>query len=109
MKDSRPSRSSPPGPRGWPWVGCVDALLRDPMAFFTTIARRYGGITHIPLKGGRSVYLVSEPSLIKELLWRCERRATQPAFKLTEIDRHLGWMTAAIENFLDRWTPMAWR
>ena len=138
MKDSPLSRSGPPKPRGLPWIGCLNALLRDPMAFFAPIARRYGGIAHIPLKGGLSVYLVSEPSLIKELLvdnreayqknirhgamqrligdglllsegetWRRERRATQPAFRLAEIDHQLGWMTAAIENFLDRWAPRA--
>lgn len=139
MKDSPPSRSRlpMPGPRGLPWIGCLNALLRDPLAFYTAIARRYAGIAHIPLKGARSVYLVSEPSLIKELLvdnrgayqrniryeamqrllgeglvlsegetWRRERRATQPAFRLAEIDRQLSWMTAAIENFLDRWAPV---
>jgi cytochrome P450 len=63
-----PTPRTPPGPRGLPWLGCTAGLLADPMKFWTRIARRFGGIASIPLKGGRRMLFVSEPRLIKELL-----------------------------------------
>jgi cytochrome P450 len=63
-----PTPRTPPGPRGLPWLGCTAGLLADPMKFWTRIARRFGGIVSIPLKGGRRMLFVSEPRLIKELL-----------------------------------------
>jgi cytochrome P450 len=58
----------PPGPRGWPYVGCLNALLRDPMKFWSSIANRYGGIARVPLMKGHVAYLVSDPDLLYELL-----------------------------------------
>jgi cytochrome P450 len=58
----------PPGPRGWPYVGCLNGLLRDPMKFWSDIANRYGGIARVPLMNGCTVYLVSDPGLLYELL-----------------------------------------
>jgi cytochrome P450 len=57
-----------PAPRGLPYFGCVGALRRNPMEFFRRVAVRFGGIARVPLQAGRSLYLVSEPKLIKELL-----------------------------------------
>jgi cytochrome P450 len=58
----------PPGPRGWPYVGCLNGLLRNPMEFWSAIANRYGGIARVPLMKGHVAYLVSEPALLYELL-----------------------------------------
>lgn len=63
-----PTAASPPGPVGLPFIGCLNGLLRNPMKFWLRIATRYGGIARVPLKGGRSAYLVSEPDLLYELL-----------------------------------------
>lgn len=57
----------PPGPNGLPLVGCLNRVLRNPMTFFTDVATTYGGIARIPL-GRDLVYLVSEPTLLYELL-----------------------------------------
>ena len=57
----------PPGPRGLPYFGCLGGLLRNPMAFWSGIANTYGGIARVPLKK-QSVYLVSDPELLYELL-----------------------------------------
>jgi cytochrome P450 len=46
----------------------LNALLRNPMAFWSDIANRYGGIARVPLMNGHAVYLVSEPQLLYELL-----------------------------------------
>ncbi|HEX7236932.1 MAG TPA: cytochrome P450, partial [Gammaproteobacteria bacterium] len=58
----------PPGPRGWPYVGCLNALLRNPMKFWSAVANRYGGIARVPLMNGHVAYLVSDPGLLYELL-----------------------------------------
>jgi cytochrome P450 len=58
----------PPGPRGLPYFGCLGGLLRDPMAFWSGLANRYGGIVRVPLMGGHMAYLVSDPALLYELL-----------------------------------------
>ena len=57
----------PPGPRGWPYVGCLNGLLRNPMKFWSDIANRYGGIARVPLMNGHVAYLVSDPDLLYEL------------------------------------------
>lgn len=63
-----PPLRHPPGPRGWPYFGCLGGLLRDPMEFWSGIANRYGGIARVPLMKGHSVYLVADPTLLYELL-----------------------------------------
>jgi cytochrome P450 len=57
----------PPGPVGLPYYGCLNGLLRNPMKFWSGIAQKYGGIARVPLKK-RSVYLISDPDLLYELL-----------------------------------------
>ncbi|MCC7547748.1 MAG: cytochrome P450 [Burkholderiales bacterium] len=57
-----------PAPRGLPYFGCIAPLRRNPMEFFRRIALRFGGIARVPLQARRSLFLVSEPKLIKELL-----------------------------------------
>lgn len=68
MKNALPLTTVVPGPRGIPWLGCLRGFLQDPMDFFTGVARRYGGIARIPLKGKRCLYLVSDPGFIRQLL-----------------------------------------
>lgn len=58
----------PPGPRGLPYFGCLNGLLRHPMRFWSRIANRYGGIARVPLMKGHVAYLVSDPGLLYELL-----------------------------------------
>jgi cytochrome P450 len=43
-------------------------LLRNPMKFWSGIANRYGGIARVPLMRGHTAYLVSDPTLLYELL-----------------------------------------
>jgi len=66
LADALPRR--PPGPGGWPYFGCLNALLRDPMRFWSGIADRYGGIARVPLMRGREAFLVSDPTMLYELL-----------------------------------------
>jgi cytochrome P450 len=46
----------------------LNALLRNPMKFWSSIANRYGGIARVPLMKGHVAYLISDPDLLYELL-----------------------------------------
>lgn len=125
------------GPRGLPYFGCLNALLRNPMRFWTRVALQYGGIARVPLKG-RHVYLISDPSLLYTLFvtnrnkyrknvrykaavatfgrglllnegeaWKRQRKITQPAFKSDYIDRQVPFMVALTNRCLDRWEALA--
>jgi cytochrome P450 len=123
----------PPGPRGLPWFGCLNGLLRNPMQFWSSIAGTYGGVARVPLKG-RHVYLVSDPALLYELLvtnrhryrkntrysaavetfgeglllaegacWKRQRQITQPSFKSDYALRQVPEWTELTLRFLDHW------
>jgi cytochrome P450 len=51
-----------------PYFGCLNGLLHNPMTFWSSIANRYGGIARVPLMKGHVAYLVSDPTLLYELL-----------------------------------------
>ncbi len=103
------------------------------MEALTTVARRFGGIARVPIRG-KYLYVVSDPELLREMLvthrqkymknvryrhiqallgqglllseaaeWRRQRVITQPAFKPDVIDAQIGWMAEVTEKFLERW------
>jgi cytochrome P450 len=123
----------PPGPLGLPIIGCLLPFLRNPMEALTDVARRYGGIARVLIRG-KYLYVVSDPEMLKEMLithrqkymkniryrhiqalvgqglllseaaeWRRQRVISQPAFKPDTIDAQVGWMGELTETFLDRW------
>lgn len=130
---------NPPGPRGWPKIGCLAAMRRNPMEFFTRVALRYGGIARFPL-GKNYFYLVTEPDLIYELLitnrarymknvryrelqlvlgqgmllsegdyWKRQRLIAQPSFKTASVESQHAWMNQMIGEFFDQWKDTAAR
>jgi cytochrome P450 len=123
----------PPGPRGLPGIGCLLPFLKNPMEALTHIARTYGGLARVPIRG-KYLYVLSDPEMLKEMLithrqkymkniryrhiqsllgqglllseaaeWRRQRVITQPAFKPEAIDNSVGWMAEHIDHFLHRW------
>jgi cytochrome P450 len=129
----------PPGPKGLPVIGCLLPFLKNPMEAITAIARQYGGIARVPIRG-KYLYVVSDPAMVKEMLvehrqkymknvryvhiqallgqglllseaaeWRRQRVITQPAFKPEAIDAQMGWMASYTDKFLDRWSAPAAR
>jgi cytochrome P450 len=107
------------------------------MEALTAVARTYGGIVRVPIRG-KYLYVVSDPEMLKEMLithrakymkniryrhiqalvgqglllseaaeWRRQRVITQPAFKPDAIDSQVGWMAEHTDRFLDRWNAHA--
>lgn len=62
-----PGTSRPPGPRGLPLIGEAPSFARDPLAFLTGVAEKYGDIANFRL-GGIDVYFVRHPDLVREVL-----------------------------------------
>lgn len=62
-----PSASTAPGPR----LSLVGSLIyrpgRDPLAFFTDLARTYGDIVGFRM-GGEQMFLVNDPQLVRDVL-----------------------------------------
>ena len=56
-----------PGPKGWPLLGVLPRVARNPLEALGFYARAHGGIVRVPL-GPRVVYLVTHPDLIKHVL-----------------------------------------
>jgi cytochrome P450 len=127
----------PPGPKGLPVIGCLLPFLKNPMEALTDIARRYGGLARVPIRG-KYLYVLSDPEMLKEMLiahrakymkniryrhiqallgqglllseaaeWRRQRVITQPAFKPEAVDASVVWMGPHIDRFLDRWNARA--
>lgn len=57
------------GPRGYPLVGVIPTVWRDPLGFLTDTARRYGDVAKFHI-GSRVAYLVNEPECIGRILQR---------------------------------------
>jgi cytochrome P450 len=134
-----PELRHPPGPKGLPVIGGLMPFLASPMEAITAIARTYGGVARVPIRG-KYLYVVSDPEVLKEMLvahrqkymknvryrhiqallgqglllseaaeWRRQRVITQPAFKPEAIDAQMGWMAEYTDRFLDRWEGKAER
>ncbi|MGT2477866.1 cytochrome P450 [Methylobacterium oryzae CBMB20] len=67
---AHPHKSSsprPPGPKGWPLLGNIPAIRRDPLAFFTDCAHRYGDVVAVSF-GPKTALLLSDPADIERVL-----------------------------------------
>ncbi|HQU16157.1 MAG: cytochrome P450 [Gammaproteobacteria bacterium] len=78
-----------PGPRGWPLLGVLPQLRRDPLAFLTQAAARHGDVVKLRL-GPRRALLVTGPELIHRVLHNSEGRYGKAAFydKLVPVIGH---------------------
>jgi cytochrome P450 len=59
--------SRPPGPRGLPLIGEARSFARDPLAFLSGAAERYGDIVNFRL-GRLDVFFVRHPDYVREVL-----------------------------------------
>lgn len=58
---------TPPGPRGYPLLGSLPTLFRDPLRFYREMALDYGPMAYATF-GAIHFYMVNDPALIEELL-----------------------------------------
>lgn len=122
----------PPGPKDSPSTNLY-SMRRDPIGFFTKLAREHGDICHFNL-GGQNLYLVNHPAMIKEVLVRKDRNFTkwfavpgikevlgqglfvseggyharqrklsQPAFHRQRVADYAGTMVKVAQRLRDRW------
>src|SRR5262245_12314919 len=129
----------PPGPRGYPLIGILPMLLRDPLQFMLDISARYGDV--IGLRAGPArFYLLNHPDHVKHLLqdhhrnyqkganlamlkrlmgeglvtsegefWLRQRRLVQPAFRDLRMSGLAATIADSTAAMLERWRPMAAR
>lgn len=69
----------PPGPRGLPLVGDSLDYMRDPLGYMLRMRRLHGGLVRLPLRV-LTPYLVSEPSLIEQVLVTDNKSYTKDMF-----------------------------
>lgn len=122
-----------PGPKGYPGVGVLPRLARDPIAFCTEAMRTYDDLVRLDL-GFASAYLVTLPEHVQHVLvdnqenfwkgrifnrarflfgnglvlnegapWRHQRRLMQPAFQHKRIESLIPLMAGVIRRKLERW------
>lgn len=127
------TRSRPTAPQGYPLVGMLPHVRRDPLGFFAQMARDYGGAVTIDL-GLDKVLMLTEPEYIKHVLqdnyenyhkskfyrplkpifgdgiitaeddaWLHQRLATAKSFHGAYIRRMTDDMTIAVDDMLKRW------
>ncbi|MGH7556827.1 MAG: cytochrome P450 [Gemmatimonadota bacterium] len=126
---------SPPGPRGLPLLGCALDFRRDPLGFFTLVARQWGDIASFRL-GLLRCCLVNRPDLIEKIFterdddmlkpwderqlgvalglglltgsgerWRRQRRLVEPAFRGERLLGYAGVMRRIAGEAAERWQP----
>ena len=73
MATSLVSAHSPPGPTSWLPGAHFLKFRRDPLTFFTTLARTHGDVVRFSF-GSQAVYLVSHPDMIEDVLVTSARK-----------------------------------
>ncbi len=121
-----------PGPRGWPLLGVLPRVGRNPLEALGHYARLHGDLIQVPL-GPRRAYLVTHPDLIKHVLvdkaaryskgrtwektrsylgdglatsegelWRRQRRLMQPSFHKDALASISSTISLTIEKTIAR-------
>ncbi|HSR71050.1 MAG TPA: cytochrome P450 [Kiloniellales bacterium] len=118
-----------------PFLGDLLAFRREPLVFLTDLSRQGDAIVPIRL-GWRTIYLLNDPELIRDLLhikasnyrknygalrplcglsilltdggvWRDLRRTAQPAFHAASIEKLLPDLERAAADLVSRWRAIA--
>jgi cytochrome P450 len=123
----------PPAARGFPLIGSVVPLLRDPLGFLTQTAREKGDVVRIRF-GPVEYYLLFHPrdveyvlrgnhrNFIKDRgtrmlsavlgqglvtssgeLWRRDRQLIQPAFQREQVEKYAAVMVGYTQRRLQEW------
>lgn len=129
----------PPGPQGYPLLGVLPMLLRNPLNFLSTTARQYDDIIAFNV-GPKRFYLLTRPEYLKHVFqdnyrvyhkganlsmfkrlvgnglgvsegdaWLRQRRLSQPAFHHQRLARMAEEIVSATAAMLERWQAVAER
>jgi len=133
MKASNDRRTfkEPDGPAGYPLVGILPHLRKNPLQYFVNVSREFGDIVRLDF-GPRRFYLVNHPDYIQLILqdnqaifekgydlvkpvtgngliasegefWRRQRRIVQPAFHRNKVSALVSIMTDNVRAMTERW------
>src|SRR5215813_4757960 len=88
------NQSLPPGPRiTSDWIFAL-RRIRDPLGFFTQMARKYGDIVHLKT-GEPNIFLLNDPDHIKRVLVTDARKFTKgPALQRARVLLGNGLLTS---------------
>jgi cytochrome P450 len=137
MNEIGSARKLPPGPRGWPILGMLPAVRRDPLGVFMQAALRFGEVVYFKI-GPRRSYLITNPDDVRHVLqdnarnfhksplydklrtflgnglltseddfWLRQRRIAQPAFHRQRLAALSAGMVDAARDAAARWEPFA--
>jgi cytochrome P450 len=126
-----------PGPHGYPLVGVLPKILKNPLEFLAQSMLDYREVMRLDL-GLASVYLVNHPDLIEQVLknqhqgyekgsmwepikrligeglpvaegdqWLKQRRLMQPAFHQQRLVQMVDTMNAAVSEGTQHWAKLA--
>ena len=62
-----------PGPQGYPLIGALPNVLKDPLPYLSEAAREYGDVVCLGGLGSQKFYLVTHPDDI-ERVWKSHHR-----------------------------------
>ena len=71
-----PNLAQPPGPPRGLFSTFIYRPGRDPLVYFTNLARTYGDVVFVRM-GGERVYLVNDPALVRDVLITHQRNFTK--------------------------------
>lgn len=131
-KSELPRSAEPPGPKGYPLVGNLPHLARDPLGFLSRCLRDYGNVVRLDLP--ERTYLLGYPDHVEHVLlkthkcfvkakarrreletlgnglivsegelWRCQRRLMQPAFHQKRVSAYAGTMVDCARRMTEGW------
>lgn len=61
-------RDKPPSPPGWPLLGALPELRKNPLEFLVATARQYGDVVELGRVGSRRFFLISHPDDIERVI-----------------------------------------
>src|SRR3989442_11428056 len=137
LTSRRATHRLPPGPRGYPLLGMIPALKRDPIGVYRDAARQFGDVSYFEIANRRG-YLATSPDDVKHVLqdnarnykksplyeklkvvvgeglvtsegafWLRQRRIVQPAFHKQRVAGLVSVMAEAARETADRWETTA--
>lgn len=135
IPDTTPSPREPLGPRGFPFLGVLPQMWRDPLGFFVRTGQNYPDVACLKM-GSQNVYLAVHPNAVKTVLqennknyqkcyetaapllgkgllsndgesWVRQRKLIQPVFNPKPIEQYANFILPTTEALLERWRPAA--